>query len=278
MSDMRTEDAPAATGDAAPNPQGDFIWYELMTPDPDRSKSFYDAVVGWDVEPRPAGEMDYRMIRRADGGHAGGVLRITEEMQQHGARPAWLGYLNVPDVDAKVAAIEAAGGKTLMAATDIPHVGRIAMVADPQGAPFYVMKPIPPAGQPNARSDVFSPNAVQRCAWNELVTTDLDSARHFYPEQFGWTLGDTMPMGPMGDYQFIHQAGQMIGAMFAPPDRQPAWRFCFRVDNLERSIDAIRSGGGEILFGPTEVPGGGMIVQATDPHGAFFMVIEGGQQ
>ena len=278
MSDMRTEDVPAATGGAAPNPQGDFIWYELMTPDPDRSKSFYDAVVGWDIELRPAGEMDYRMIRRADGGHAGGVLRITEEMQQHGARPAWLGYLNVPDVDAKVASIEAAGGKTLMGATDIPHVGRIAMVADPQGAPFYVMKPIPPAGQPNARSDVFSPNAVQRCAWNELVTTDLDSARHFYPEQFGWTLGDTMPMGPMGDYQFIHQAGQMIGAMFAPPDRQPAWRFCFRVDDLDRSIEAIRSGGGEILFGPTEVPGGGMIVQATDPHGAFFMVIEGGQQ
>jgi len=106
----------------------------------------------------------------------------------------------------------------------------------------------------------------------------VGAARRFYPEQFGWTLGDTMPMGPMGDYQFIHQDGRMIGAMFAPPDRQPAWRFCFRVDNLEHSIDAIRTGGGEILFGPTEVPGGGMIIQATDPQGAFFMLIEGGQQ
>jgi hypothetical protein len=278
MSDVQTAPAAQQEGRDGRNPAGDFIWYELMTPDPDGAKAFYDAVVGWDIEPQPAGEMDYRMIRRSDGGNAGGVLRITDEMRQHGARPTWLGYLNVADVDAKVASIEAAGGKTLMGATDIPHVGRIAMVADPQGAPFYVMKPIPPADQPNARSDVFSPTAVQRCAWNELVTTDLDAARRFYPEQFGWGLGDTMPMGPMGDYQFILQDGQMIGAMFAPPDRQPAWRFCFRVESLDRSIEAIRSGGGEVLFGPVEVPGGGMIVQATDPQGAFFMLIEGGQQ
>src|SRR6185503_16562358 len=99
----------------------------------------------------------YRMIGIADGGFTGGVLPLTDEMQQHGARPTWLGYLNVRDVDGKVAEIESAGGKTLMPATDIPNVGRIAMVADPQGAPFYVMTPIPPAGDPNAKSDVFSP-------------------------------------------------------------------------------------------------------------------------
>ena len=280
MTDVRTQDAPATAqrDESGPNPEGDFIWYELMTPDPEGAKTFYDAVVGWNVGEAVAEYNGYRMIGRSDGGSAGGMLPITDEMAQHGARPIWLGYINVADVDAKIASIEAAGGRLLMGATDIPNVGRIAMVADPQGAPFYVMKPIPPADKPDARSDVFSPTAVQRCAWNELVTTDLGAARRCYPEQFGWTLGDVMPMGPMGDYQFILQDGVMIGAMFAPPDRQPAWRFCFRVENLERSIDAIRSGGGEILFGPTEVPGGGMIVQATDPQGAFFMLIEGGQQ
>ena len=280
MTDVREDVAPASNQQdrTGPNPEGDFIWYELMTRNADAAKAFYDAVVGWNVGEGAPEFGGYRMIGRSDGGSAGGVLPITAEMEEHGARPMWLGYINVADVDAKVAAIEAAGGRALMPATDIPNVGRIAMVADPQGAPFYVMKPIPPADKPEARSDVFSQTEVQRCAWNELVTTDLEAARSFYPEQFGWTLGDTMPMGPMGDYQFIHQDGRMIGAMFAPPDRQPAWRFCFRVDNLERSIDAIRNGGGEILFGPTEVPGGGMIIQATDPQGAFFMLIEGGQQ
>lgn len=279
MSDMRTEDLPAANEDrAGPNPHGSFIWYELMTRDPDAAKAFYDAAVGWDIKEAAPEFNGYRMIGRSDGGFAGGVLPITDDMAAHGTRPGWLGYISVADVDEKVAAINAAGGKTWMGPTDIPNVGRIALVTDPQAAPFYVMKPIPPAGDPDAQSDVFSGTEVQRCAWNELVTTDLDAARRFYTEQFGWTLGDNMPMGPMGDYQFIHAGGQRIGAMFAPGDRTPAWRFCFRVESLDRSMEAVRSGGGEILFGPTEVPGGGMIIQATDPEGAFFMLIEGGQQ
>jgi predicted enzyme related to lactoylglutathione lyase len=280
MSDVRTEDErnTSTGGDRGQNFGNPFIWYELMTPDAEGAKRFYDAVVGWHVKEGAPEFKGYRMIGRSDGGFAGGLLPIDDDMAKHGARPMWLGYIYVNDVDESVAQIEAAGGKTWMAASDIPNVGRVAMVTDPQGAPFYVMKPIPPAGDPNAQSDVFSPTEVQRCAWNELVTTDLDAARRFYPEQFGWTLGDVMPMGPMGDYQFIHQGGRRIGAMFAPPDRQPAWRFCFRVEKLDKSIEAVRAGGGEILFGPTEVPGGGMIIQATDPQGAFFMLIEGGQQ
>src|SRR3954454_23021920 len=141
MTDVREATAPETGARTGPNPQGDFIWYELMTPDPEGAKAFYDAVIGWDVEPQPSGEMDYRMIRRTDGGNAGGVLRITEDMKQHGARPIWLGYVCVDDVDESVASIEAAGGKTMMAPSNIGDVGRIAMVTDPQGAPFYVMKP-----------------------------------------------------------------------------------------------------------------------------------------
>ena len=87
-------------------PRGSFIWYELITSNPDAAKRFYDAVVGWDIEPQPAGEMDYRMIRRPDGGHAGGLLVLTDAMISGGARPAWLGYVAVPDVDAAVAGFD----------------------------------------------------------------------------------------------------------------------------------------------------------------------------
>jgi predicted enzyme related to lactoylglutathione lyase len=277
MTDVRGEVAGATPAKASDGPRGDFIWYELLTTDIDGAKRFYDAVVGWNIQERSDFPNDYRMIGRSDGKNAGGAMQLTDDMIAHGGRPTWLGYIMVPDVDAAVEAIAADGGQVHLPAFDIPAVGRVAMVADPQGAPFYIIQPIPPAGDPDAKSDVFSPNEVQRCAWNELCTTDLDAARRFYPRHFGWTLGDVMPMGPMGDYQFIEQGGQMIGAMFAPPGRRPAWRFCFRVENLERSIEAVRSGGGEILFGPTEVPSGGRIIQANDPQGAFFMIIEGGQ-
>jgi len=144
------------------NPAGSFIWYELMTPDPAGSKRFYDAVVaGWTIEAQPSGDMDYRMITRSDGGNSGGVLRLTEEMQGHGARPCWLGYLGVPDVDAAVARVEEDGGRTLMPGHDIRGVGRIAMVTDPDGAPFYLMTPTAPAGRPDAERATSSPSIVR---------------------------------------------------------------------------------------------------------------------
>src|SRR5438270_10617644 len=125
MSDVQTEVAPGQSTRSCGDPQGDFIWYELMTSDPDGAKTFYDAVVGWDIEPQPAGGMDYRMIRRSDGGNAGGVLRITNDMASGGAEPIWLGYLNVGDVDGTSASIQHGGGRILMS-SDIPGVGRIA--------------------------------------------------------------------------------------------------------------------------------------------------------
>ena len=64
---------------------GSFIWYELMTPDPDAAAKFYGAVIGWKFSPPPAtpGGKDYRAILRSDGGSAGGVLKLTDDMQKH---------------------------------------------------------------------------------------------------------------------------------------------------------------------------------------------------
>ena len=152
------------------NPAGSFIWYELMTPDPAGSKRFYDAVVaGWTIDAQPSGDMDYRMITRSDGGNSGGVLRLTEEMQGHGARPCWLGYIGVPDVDAAVARVAEDGGRMLMPGRDIPGVGRIAMVTDPDGAPFYLMTPTAPVGRPDAESDVFSVDRPQHVRWKRVA-------------------------------------------------------------------------------------------------------------
>ncbi|HZC38548.1 MAG TPA: VOC family protein [Sphingomicrobium sp.] len=276
MTDVRTEEAPAKTTTSAPNPQGDFIWYELMTPDAEGSKSFYDAVIGWNIGEGAAEFQGYRMIGRSDGKFAGGVLPITDEMRQHGARPTWLGYLNVNDVDQSVAAIEQADGKALMPATDIPNVGRIAMVADPQGAPFYVMKPIPPADQPDAVSDVFSPSAEQRVGWNELSTSDPAAACRFYGEQFGWTSDEFMPMGEMGEYRFIDHHGLRVGAIAGTsPGQQPHWRYYFRVPSIAQAKDTAEAKGGKIAMGPMEVPTGDWIIIGSDPQGAEFALVGG---
>src|SRR4051794_4297220 len=110
------------------------IWYELMTPDPHSVAPFYRAVVGWsiphDAAPMPNGG-EYRTISRADGGSAGGVLTLTAPMQSMGARPGWLPYFHVDDVDASVAKATQLDAPTWMAPRTIPGAGRMAMMADP---------------------------------------------------------------------------------------------------------------------------------------------------
>lgn len=262
------------------NPPGSFIWYELMTTDPDAAAAFYGAVVGWTITGHAdpaAGGIDYRHIVRSDGASNGGVLGLTREMCDGGARPCWLGYLSVTDVDAAVAAIVADGGRSMMPPFDI-EVGRIAMVADPQGLPFYVMAPIPPAGVKDAASDVWDREAVQHVAWNELYTPDLEGAKAFYAKHFPFEFNEAMPMGPMGDYCFIDHAGHRIGAMMRKPEGVPMglWNFYIRVADLDAAIEAVRAGGGQVLNGPMDVPGGDRIINGMDPQGAPFSLVAKG--
>ena len=271
MSDVRSEAAPVQK--ECGRQHGSHIWYELITPDPEGAKAFYGAVVGWSVGERAPVEHDYRMIVRSDGGHAGGVLRLTDEMRQQGMKPAWLGYVGVDDVDATVTQIEAKGGKVLVPAFDI-EVGRIAMVSDPQGNAFSVMKPIPPAGAPDAKSDVFSPDAEQRVSWNELSTADPVAARAFYGELFGWVSDDFMDMGEYGEYRFFDHDGTRIGAVCGVmPGGSGGWRYYVNVPSISAAVDAVKAGGGQVSVGPHEVPGGGHIIIGNDPQGAEFALV-----
>ena len=163
-----------------------------------------------------------------------------------------------------------------MPATDIPNVGRIAMVGDPQGAPFYIMKPVPPSGDPNAKSDVFSPDAVQRVGWNELSTTDPVGARSFYERQFGWDANEFMDMGELGEYRFLAQNGTRIGALCGVmPGGQPKWRYYIRVPSISKAKETAEANGGSIHMGPHQVPTGDYIIIGSDPQGAEFALVGG---
>jgi len=269
-------DAPvrsAANEDSRTSPHGSYIWYELLTPDPVAAKTFYDAVAGFDIESEPSGEMDYRMIRAADD-NVGGVMRLNEEMAQHGAKPVWLGYVAVDDVDATVAKVEAKGGKVHLPAFDIPDVGRIAMVADPQGNTFYVMKPTPPKDSEDKKSTAFSTSADGHVNWNELTTSDPVGARSFYGELFGWTSDEFMPMGELGEYRFFAHQGTTIGAVCQPgPEGSSGWRYYIRVPSISKAVEAVKAGGGTVSMGPHEVPGGDHIIIGNDPQGAEFALV-----
>lgn len=255
---------------------GQVIWYELMTPDPAGAADFYGAVVGWDI-PATGHDMpngsNYRMITRPDGGNAGGLLQLTPAMAQNGARPLWVSYLHVADVAAALAQVTATGGTVLMPEQDLPG-GRMAMVADPGGAPFYLMDPTPPPGQPDAVSDVFSPHEPHRCAWNELACPDAEAALAFYTGLLGWESTGAMDMGPMGQYHFISHDGVPIGGIYRSADGSaPPWRCYFRVPDIHAAAAAIPANGGTMVKELHEVPGGDWTLVATDPQGAEFALV-----
>ncbi|WP_010183345.1 VOC family protein [Sphingomonas sp. PAMC 26605] len=255
------------------NPHGTPIWYELQSSDPAASKAFYDHVIGWTVEAEPAGGMDYRMI---DTGHGlvGGVMRLTDEMAAGGAKPGWLFYIGVDDVDASAAAITAAGGAVHMGPWSMPGVGRMAVVADPQGIPFYIMR-----GDSDEDSTAYERTGMGKCNWNELISPDQDAADTFYRSVFGWSYPDVMPMGPMGEYRFIAVGDQTFGATMRHGGEGPApgWRFYFRAPDIVAAASRVAAAGGSVLMGPQDVPGGDRIIVASDPHGVVFGVVGPGE-
>lgn len=253
------------------NKHGDFIWYELMTTDADAAAGFYQAVLPWKV----GNQRDYREIQATEGA-VGGMLPLSPEMTAGGAHPAWVGYIAVDDVDKMLASITAGSGKVYMPARDLPGIGRIAMVTDAQRAAFYVMKPIPPAGNRDKSSNAFAADRPMNghCAWNELSTTDPAGALHFYGTRFGWVKDGEMDMGAFGKYEFIRH-GAMIGAVMPKPPHVPisGWTHYFRVADIDAAAAAITAKGGKVLHGPIEIPGDEYSLNGMDPQGAAFGLV-----
>ncbi|HYJ82841.1 MAG TPA: VOC family protein, partial [Allosphingosinicella sp.] len=236
--------------------------------DPDAAAAFYGDVIGWSAASAGQPGIDYRFFS-ADGTPVAGHMKLPEGAEESGMRPCWLGYIGVGDVDAAVVDIERAGGEVRMPAMDLEGVGRIALVADPQGIPFYVMR-----GASEEASSSFHPTKSGHCSWNELSTPDQAAALAFYTALFGWKAGDVMPMGEMGGYQFLHHGEGMIGAiMTCPPGMPPGWRFAFGVRDIDEAASKITAAGGTVHHGPVEVPGGDRVVMASDPEGARFMAV-----
>ena len=272
MSDTVTA-APAATTSEsqAQGHEGNFIWYELMTSDQDAAIDFYTSVVGWTAAdfPTPGGEaFRYTILSAGERGIAG-LIQISDEMRENGARPAWVGVINVGDCDSGAEAVETAGGKVLRAPEDIPTIGRFAVVADPGGAVYQLLAPFPREEEPKP----LAPETPGKVGWHELYSSvGQEKAFAFYSGLYGWKTETEMDMGPMGKYRIFSKDGVHLGGMMDKPENIPAstWGFYVTVDAIDAAIARIEANGGEILIGPHEVPGGSWIVQALDPQGAAF--------
>jgi len=249
--------------------RGGFAWYELMTTDIKAAGAFYSGVIGWRAADAGMPGMAYTLFHVGDVPVAG-AMALPEEARKMGTRPAWMGYVAVEDVDAAAVQFKQDGGTVHREPADIPGVGRFAVVSDPQGAFISLFKP--------STEGKGLPNVTQTPGygrWRELLAVDREQAFAFYSKQFGWTKGKAHDMGPMGIYQLFQHGSEDIGGMMNKPQHVPApfWLYYFRVDGIHPAAERVRAGGGQVVNGPMEVPGGQWIVQCLDPQGAMFALI-----
>lgn len=247
---------------------GRFIWHELLTTDPDGAIPFYERVMGWSTMPWDQ-DPSYRIFAWK-GVPMAGLMTLPEEARSMGAPPHWLSYVSVRDLDATLADATRLGAMTYVDAMEIPSVGRIAVLGDPQRAVFGIYEPSASAGHGSDEPGLGD------FSWHELTTDDWKAAWEFYQSLFGWEYDSQFDMGPMGTYWMFRRAGgdRTLGGMFNRPPEIPAshWLPYARVPNAQRAADLVRQNGGTVLNGPMEVPGGDFIVQLMDPQGAVFAV------
>ena len=115
---------------------GAFSSSELMTSDPAAATAFYSALFGWTVQTSDMGTGPYHMVKLGDTA-VGGVMGMPPDAPP--MPPHWGCYVTVDSVDDTLAKCTALGGKTLVPAMDVPGVGRMAVIQDPQGAVLNVM-------------------------------------------------------------------------------------------------------------------------------------------
>jgi predicted enzyme related to lactoylglutathione lyase len=245
--------------------KGQFCWYEHLTKDEPGAIGFYSAVVGWKTQPFQEGGGGYTMWVGSQG-PLGGVMKLPEEAEKMGAPPHWEAHVKVDDVDATTALAKQLGGKVYKAPSDIPKVGRFAVLADPQGAPFCVFKPI----EAMTAHDVSKEGEF---CWNELMTSDSEAAFRFYSQIFGWKVLERMEMGPAGTYLVFGVGDTRFGGMMTAPKGStmpPMWIFYTETNDLDAAIGRAKSKGAKVINGPMDVPGGGRIAQLQDPQGAVF--------
>jgi hypothetical protein len=243
--------------------RGRFVWYEHLTRDVEAAIAFYTAVIGWNTQTWSGMGEPYHMFANGETAFAG-VMKMPPAAEQP---PNWLAYIGTPDVRETTALAESLGATIRVRLMEIPTVGTISVIQDPQGAMFAAYTPanLPPGS--------VGPTKAGEIGWHELATTDIDTAFAFYATLFGWVKKEAHDMGHMGTYQEYGLPDVALGGIYtkhAQMPGPPSWLLYVRVADLEAAVSRVQANGGSMLQKPIEISGGDRVAVFTDPQGAPF--------
>jgi uncharacterized protein len=242
---------------------GKFVWFDHVSKDPKRAQAFYGEVLGWSVRPFQMGpNFTYDMIYLGEN-MIGGYGAPKDD------GPArWESCVSVEDVDAAARAATAQGGRVLEAPASLEGVGRLAKIADPQGAALWIIE--------NSNGDPpDGPAPHGGFLWDELHTPDPKAALAFYEKVVGFTHR-SQEMGPGGTYHIIGRGGTDRGGVthHLRPGQRPHWLPYICVDDADATLARARKHGATVEFGPEDIPGAGRSGVISDPTGAFVAFLK----
>jgi len=247
-------------------PAGTPTWTDLMTPDIDASRAFYQAVFGWEYD---IGNPEFGGYTTARAGQYATAGMMGAQPDAPPMPAAWSLYFATDNIDADVARAVELGAKLLYPAMTVGDFGSMATLEDPTGAMFSFWK----AGQHVGSEVTEEPGSA---AWYELYSPNAKQARDFYATLLA-ASADTMPGGMMEYYVLKHGEQEMCGIMQIDPSwgAFPAqWVTYFLVTNTDATAATIIEHGGKIM-GPVDDSPFGRMAAAADPNGAAFKIIQG---
>ncbi len=250
--------------------QGKPSWIDLSTTDQDAAKEFYSKLFGWTYQDNPMGPGMVYSMALVNGMSAGAIYQQQQGEADLGFPPHWNVYFTVNEVDATVAKAKEHGCTVFAEPMDVFEAGRMAVVQDPTGAQFQLWTPITHIGTEVA----FEHGAL---AWAELLTTDQERAGEFYTDLLGVDL-DTgaMPMPDGSQYHMTMIEDMPASGIMAMPSElseqgiPPHWEMYIQVDDANATVEIAKENGGQVLFGPVQIPMAGNVATLMDPQGAVF--------
>jgi len=246
---------------------GKVVWHDLMTTDLEASKTFFTELFGWELKEFQMGEHGTCNMIHVGGKEIGTIVALDDK----GEIPAhWMAYVSVDDVDAAVERAKGMGGQEAWPATDIPDVGRFAVIRDPQGGHISPWKSAH-EGACKEEGQQISPGEF---CWEEFLARDPAEAARFYGELFGWT-SEEMDMGEMGTYTLLKTGDRGVGGIMKMPaevEAPPHWLSYVLVEDVDATVKKIEELGGMVYKPGTDIPGIGRFAVAADPAGAAFAI------
>jgi len=251
---------------------GTIGWTDVAVPDMDAGQAFYGSLFGWDTDEGDGGEsMPYRMFS-LDGKAIAGMGPLSPEQAAAGQPPAWSSYIIVDDADATYAKAVELGATPLMEVMDVLDAGRMFFMIDPVGAAVGIWQ----SGYHDG-GEVF--NVPGAMTWNELMCRDVDAAKSFYSEVFGWGA-ETSDFGGVAYTVFSNEGrsnGGLMDMSAFMPDEVPAhWVTSFLVADCDATAALAVELGATLLQPPTD-QGGVRSATVLDPFGASFSIIASSQ-